>query len=162
MQISPQLEFEPLLPIGFHGMDLPAIRELCVGSFPSSATRSEVMAGLENVIVQLEKEGIEAEVWVDGSFLTKKPNPNDSDIIVFVESEVYMNATPEQRKTLDWIKANQKASLRCDCYLYVKMAADSNQAPLNEYMHSYWHRQFGFSRGNNLKGIAVINTGRQT
>ena len=162
MPLSPKPEFPPLLPIGFHEMTLPVLRELCVGKFAGSQTRSTIMAGVEAVVGRLDECGLQAEVWVDGSFLTAKRNPNDSDLVVFYDSELHEYGTPEQREVLDWIGGNLRNSAHiCDSYLAPRFPKGSEHEVYGQYLYSYWHRQFGFSRGDDMKGIAVLMTGRQ-
>lgn len=162
MPLSANAEFPPLLPIGFHKMTLSDMRKLCVEGFDDSRTRGTIMAGVEAVVERLNECGLSSEVWVDGSFLTAKRDPNDSDIVVFVDSALFEDGTPEQLEVLNWIGANlKKTDLVCDSYLAPRFTQGSEHEVYGEYMHSYWHRQFGFSRGNDMKGIAVLMTGRQ-
>ena len=46
------------------------------------------------------------ELWVNGSFLTEKPEPSDLDVIVKFDYDVTLNLTADQ-KTLEtiWAKA---------------------------------------------------------
>lgn len=114
------------------------------------------MDGLETVVAKLTTEKIEADVWVDGSFLTEKIDPNDSDIVVAVDSNFLAAASAEQNKVLDWIKSNLKDTHRCDSYLHVEYPAGHALAGYSEWMRAYWIRQFGFSRGDDFKGMALV------
>ena len=55
------------------------------------------MDGLEAVIKKLSMAKIECEIWVDGSFLTKKIDPFDSDILVAIQGQFYDSATLPQQ-----------------------------------------------------------------
>ena len=99
------------------------------------------------------------DVWVDGSFLTKKRDPNDADIVVCAPADLYERGNMQQRETLDWIKANQKNTHHCDSYVFYVFPEGDDRAVYNDYHYAYWIRQFGFSRGQELKGIAVLNIG---
>ncbi len=72
------------------------------------------MTKLETIIDTLGKEKIEADVWADGSFLTEKIDPEDSDILLHVQGDYYDNATPEQRKVIDWVNSNLRTTHLCD------------------------------------------------
>lgn len=159
MPITTDLEHPPILPIGRHVMVLEQLREMCVDKFPGSTTRTQIMGGLESIVSQLKSVGIIAEVWVDGSFLTAKRDPKDTDIVLRIPASVYDDGTEEQRRALDWVNSNLKNDLLCDSYLFYVYPADDERAVLNDYNHAYWIRQFGFSRGYELKGIAVIQLG---
>jgi hypothetical protein len=157
--ISPQAEYPPILPIGFHLLTLEDLRDLCVTCFPNSKTRHDIMAGLEDVIQRLTSAGVAAEIWVNGSFLTQKHDPGDSDLVLRLPIEAYERGSEEQKATLDWVRSNLKQTHLCDSYLFYVFPSGDNRAILNDYNHAYWIRQFGFSRGLELKGIAVLHTG---
>lgn len=48
---------------------------MCVDPYPESRTRPEVMAGLQSIYGRLGGLAITGEMWVDGSFLTAKMDP---------------------------------------------------------------------------------------
>jgi hypothetical protein len=91
--------------------------------------------------------------------LTEKINPKDVDVILKVDAAVYNSGTQEQHDAIDWVIANQKPTLKCDSYALI-------QYPLGDALHaeglwwySYWHRQWGFSREDDPKGIIVLSLG---
>ena len=153
------MEYPPLLEIGRHPMTLEQIRELCVTPFPKSTTRSQIMRGLENLIRALSNKQIVADVWVDGSFLTQKINPKDSDIVVIVPNEFFEKATPKQRSTLKWVGGTgPKKLFLCDSYVEVQYPEGHQLYWQGVYMIAYWMRQYGFCRDDvDIKGIAVVN-----
>jgi len=114
------------------------------------------MDGLEIVVDRLRVDGIEGELWVDGSFLTEKIDPEDSDVVMVVNSDYLATATALQQATLDWLGTDLKTSHRCDSYVLVSYPMGHAQAGFGEWMRAYWIRQFGFSRGFDLKGMPVI------
>jgi hypothetical protein len=79
-------EFPPLLPAGFHRMDMPGLRRLAVVRFPDSFTRPAIMTHLEQIIDRINASGIRGEIWVDGSFLTEKLNPEDVDVLLAIDA----------------------------------------------------------------------------
>lgn len=70
-------EFPPLLPAGFHDMDLHRLRALCVDAFPLSRRREPLMELVGEICSELTSVSLYTEVWVDGSFLTAKIEPDD-------------------------------------------------------------------------------------
>lgn len=150
------LEHEPLLDCGFHVMSLGDFRRLCVGSLAPSAARSAIMAGLETLIARLEREAISAEIWIDGSFVTKKENPTDVDLVAVVQSEFVDRATEDQVSTLRWISTNLRSTLLCHSFLHVEYDPFDRLGQISLWRRSYWIKQFGFGRNDGLKGIAVI------
>lgn len=71
-----------------------------------------------------------------------------------------MNATvlrtldASQRQFFDWFRtSNLYDKYRCDNYVLIT----DDTRPDAEWMHAYWLRQFGFSRSDEMKGLAVID-----
>lgn len=146
-------EYAPLLDVGFHDLDVSALRRLCVTRFSASITRRSIMENLEGLLALLQQNGMRGEVWVDGSFTTEKLNPDDVDLILVLDSEEFGRFTPEQRTFFQWFSSTSLYDrFRCDNYGMVRDAARSE----NEWTLAYWLRQFGWSRGNEMKGLAVI------
>lgn len=93
------------------------------------------------------------ELWVDGSFLTEKLNPADVDLLLRVSVVDYAAMSINAQQFFAWFASNSlKQQHNCDNYAYV---TDPTRAE-SEYLNAYWLRQWGFSRGNNMKGIAVM------
>lgn len=131
---------------------------MCVKVFPLSKTREKIMDGLEAVINILSTEKILAEIWVDGSFLTEKINPEDSDIVMVIESDVYGKGTPKQKQLIDVISMNLKnTKYLCDSYVHIEYPKGHPLYWDGEWMRAYWIRQFGVSRGREDKGMAVVS-----
>ena len=157
MASSNKPEFPPLLAPGLYPMTLEEVRKLCVNAFPSSRTRPEIMVGLESVVGKLTQTGIVAEVWIDGSFLTEKTDPVDADIVLRVQGEVYDRGSSGQRAVLDWVqRVDLKPSYHCDSYVFYEYPEGHPLYWEGEYLRAYWIKQFGFSRGDEFKGLAVI------
>ena len=114
------------------------------------------MDNLERIIDSLSRVSVVADVWVDGSFLTEKVEPEDSDIVVCIQHHVYENGTPDQRDAIDWINTNLKTTLLCDSYVHVEYPVGHPLRATGEWMHAYWIKQFGFSRSEAFKGMALI------
>jgi len=150
-------EFPPLLVPGLHNRTVTELKQLCVTGFANSATRGSIMLGLEDVVTRLCGAALAGEIWIDGSFLTQKLDPEDVDMAFGVPHQLYDNGSPEQKQTLEWfVQSNLKSSHHCDTYIWFEY-------PLGHPMHAqtldkrnYWQRHFGFSRRLEAKGIAVI------
>jgi len=149
-------EFPPLLPVGFHDMLLPALRVLCVGRFPLSSTRARLMSGIEAMCGSLSAALIPTSVWIDGSFMTQKIDPADVDLAVRFPYAALPNPGAEQQAVFARIARKQFAG--CDSYFFVEYPDGHPQHALGDMMRAYWQRQFGFSRRDEFKGVAVIRT----
>jgi hypothetical protein len=111
------------------------------------------MRNVEAVISELNQQQIAGAIWLDGSFLTEKLNPDDVDIALVISATVFRSLGASQRNYFD---AFRQTSLydqyRIDNYGIV---IDSND-PQGQWLYAYWLRQFGFSRTNKMKGIIQI------
>lgn len=147
----------PLLAAGFHAMTLDDLKSLCVDPFATSTTRIAIHDGLREVVGALQKEGVTGELWADGSFLTEKVDPNDSDVVLIVSGEEYDLMAGAQRDIIDWVRDDEpKAVHRCDSYVHFEYPPGHANHGFSEWMRAYWIRQFGFSRGLDFKGIARV------
>ena len=138
-------------------MTLMEIRALCVTPFTLSTRRELIMRSLEAMCTTLSIALVKADVWVDGSFLTQKIEPDDVDVLVVLPSGV--NGTPEQRAAIKRVDDQDFAfPIKCDSYTTIEYPRGHKKYWFGEYARAYWLRQFGFARTNAMKGIAVIGT----
>lgn len=154
---SSNTEYPPLLESGRHELELHELKKICVDDFPLSNSRLVIMEGLEKVIDKLRTNDIQGEVWINGSFVTKKINPNDVDLVLRVSAQFLDNANPEQRNIVDWLSSNLKTAFHCDSYVFSEWPVNHKNYLIGKRMNDYWTKLFGFSRGGNPKGIVVIS-----
>lgn len=160
MASSSKPEFPPLLSVGLHTMSVSDVRDMCVGAFPLSSTRDEIMGGLETLIGELDGVGVPTEVWIDGSFVTQKVDLEDVDVVLCMQGEAYNNGTQEQRDTVDVVaNVNLKPPLHCDSYVFFEYPESHPLYWQGQWERAYWIKQFGFSRGEEYKGIARVGVG---
>lgn len=111
------------------------------------------MLGLTAVIDLIQRGRMRGKIWIDGSFVTEKLNPDDADLILVIEESVRRQMDQQQ---IDFIQMFSETSFydqyKCDNYVLVKDGSIES-----EYIYAYWLRQFGFSRGDQMKGLAVIS-----
>lgn len=157
-------EYPALLPLGFHEKTLKELHALCVAPFAErSFTRSLIMQGLEIVAQNMLNAKIEAKLWVDGSFLTKKLDPSDVDILVELRGEYYDSASSDQIQLLEALDANAyKDKLRVDSRTW-KFYEDEGHPDYwgSRWWQAYWLKFFGFysDDGPNsyeTKGMALL------
>lgn len=150
--------FSSLLSLGWHPLSIVELRRLCVDKFPLSNTRERIMQGLEEIIRRLCAKDIVGELWVNGSFLTEKIDPDDVDVVLFVEVTFLESATTEQAEAINWVNSNLKDSFCCDSYVSIEYPQSHPQHSYGEYWRAYWTRQWGFDQDDNpAKGIAVVS-----
>src|SRR5438445_1558865 len=116
---SGKADFPTLLPAGRHWMGLDEVQALCVDHFPLSKTRNMIMLGLFSVVERLRDAGIEGELWIDGSFVTEKIDPEDCDIVLRIPGLFYDACSPEQQGVVEWATDKAlKATHHCDGYAF--------------------------------------------
>jgi hypothetical protein len=153
-------DFPCLYSVGFHQVSMADLEQTCVADFTLSVTRRGIMEGLTQFRDRLIAAKVAGEIWTDGSFLTEKIDPKDVDLVVRIDADVvYDNGTPEQRDAIDWVIANQKGTLKCDSYVLMEYPVGHPLHTEGQWWHAYWHKQWGFSREDDPKGIVVLTIG---
>jgi hypothetical protein len=141
------LEYEPIFPAGFHDITIDDLDECFVIPFDNNSRRRYLTDRLKFILSELKEIGINFEIWIDGSYATKKPDPADVDIF-FSAITAELNAVPKEKMAFlaDLISDPKECKLRYGCELYF--------APRElEWDISAWRGWFGFSRDNTPKGI---------
>lgn len=152
-----KISYPPLFEPGFHDMDEEALRHACVECFPESSRRNMLYCNfiqvLESIREFARQHGCFSEIWIDGSYTTHKPEPDDIDILLVCDWQ-NVNSVPvmlrnEIDKLLDrnYIKHNYKI----DVLLLMKNVDDPSYD--YDYWRSYWRGWFGFDRKESPKGL---------
>lgn len=153
-------EFPPLLVEGIHYLTFDEVRAMCVDAFPNSGRRSEICEGIERIANKLCEVGLKCELWLDGSFLTKKPEPGDCDLVLRLDEFVAGSLTVQQHRVVEWIASNLKNELSCDSYVFAEIDEnDPRRGDPEHDMRAYWLKWFGTSRSGAAKGIACLALG---
>jgi hypothetical protein len=91
-------------------------------------------------------------IWIDGSFMTKKLNPDDVDIALILSRSEFESLSTKQRLFFEHFRDTSFYDhLRIDNYGVV-----IDETDLGQWIYSYWLRQFGFSRKDEMKGILKV------
>lgn len=143
------LMFTPLLPAGFHDFSEEMLENHFLSGFPGSATREKLIQGLQKYIKDLKSLKLPFELWIDGSFVTNKMNPNDIDLVVLIPEQVCNKLSLPEKKNLQLLLNNWliRNSYFCDVYFCVLEDQD---------LRNYWQDWFGFTRKKEPKGIVRI------
>jgi hypothetical protein len=150
---SNKQEFIPLLSAGFHSLDGEGRKRICQSRFPDSVTRPRILQNLEALIDLINSQSITGEIWIDGSFLTEKLNPDDADLIWLISADTHKSLNADQKKFFDAFKSESYYERhRIDNYVAVFDPNDSAA----QWLYAYWLRQFGFSRDDKMKGILQV------
>lgn len=110
------------------------------------------------IVDALSAAGLKCDVWVDGSFLTKKIDPDDIDLVVDVPASITDNPTPAQSALLAALDGqNFKISKHLDSYVMVTAPLGHTLYPVSQISHEQWKKDFGHAYVSRVpKGIAVL------
>lgn len=126
-----------------------------LGDALKSVTRAKIMRELAAILRALNSAGARGELWIGGSFLTRKTDPLDVDVVLMVE--------PGSRQELTW-RCFERACIDSNClhadivdgHYSVQYPKDVSRYPDSLWEYAYWIRQLGFDRLEQKKGIAVL------
>ena len=143
-----KIDSAPLLEAGKHCMSLSEIESLAVEPFVGSGTRTTLFKDLQHLVGMLESQEVSCEIWVDGSFLTEKLNPNDIDLTLVISSQSFETITENIKHEIVMLcDKTHRLSASLDCYI-----SDSQ----DQTRLSYWHGMWGSGRDNKPKGYIIL------
>ncbi|WP_437216652.1 DUF6932 family protein [Pectobacterium sp. LFLA-215] len=155
-----KLSFPPLLTPGFYDFDDAMMKSLCVDNFPESKRRGMLYCNYIQLIEKFrtftQQFGCFQEIWIDGSYTTSKPEPDDIDILVVCDA-AKLDSLPQQFQQQVGMLLNRdfvKQNYNIDVLVLMK----NHPNPSHDYdvWRSYWRGWFGFDREENPKGIMRI------
>ena len=149
-----KLDFPALLKPGMHKLTMSGLQALAVDPFPGATQRAILYQSLMNWINVVTACGASGTLWLDGSFLTEKPDPGDIDCVLWYPRwSSPASATPANehqiRSLLD--KATAKSIYGLD--LYIESPTQSELV----HRQAYWRGFFGFCHDRvTAKGLAEV------
>lgn len=75
---------EPLFDCGIHDIDIKDLFGVCVKQFNNNEYRRKMFERFATYYWMLSELDLYCELWIDGSFVTKKEQPKDIDIVLIV------------------------------------------------------------------------------
>lgn len=150
-----------LLGPGRHLLSLDEARAIFVESFDGDARlqRFNLFAALNALVLRLEQARVCCELWIDGSFATAKSTPDDIDLSVMVDADVYDALEPDGKSIVDEIAFCEGRYLNhldaFVCIVYPQGSAERDLDPPEE-----WAKQWSVEHNERyLKGFAVLRIG---
>ncbi len=142
---------------GIHKYTFAKFEKQFVLDFITSETRLNIYENFRKWFEQLLKISAPKYMWLNGSFLTKKINPNDLDLVVFYYPEDISASVAGKLGSFIHESAKQYF---CDAYFCLSLRhlneVQKSQFGNYEIMETYWMGQFGFDRNRIPKGIIEI------
>lgn len=76
-------DYPALLAPGLHQLTLQELYDLAVAPFSGDTQRAVLFHKFSLWESEVRASGLKGTMWIDGSFLTQKPGPNDIDCIMW-------------------------------------------------------------------------------
>jgi uncharacterized protein DUF6932 len=88
----PELDSQGRLPVGRHAASLDDVRDLFVTATPNVPARERIFRALDLHLERLVEIGGHATVWINGGFVTHKPDvPADVDLVYLCSDDDHMS-----------------------------------------------------------------------
>lgn len=145
-----KVDYPPLLGEGIHPLSLDDLQILTVDGFPDSVRRAGLFGALRLYLEMLESTGFKGFVWIDGSFMCAKNDPDDIDLVLVYDAETIDSISEAARPVLNGLFDNRtvKARFRLDVF----PVRSEDQEGLD-----YWMSTFGTQRDERTpKGLAAL------
>lgn len=139
----------PILPPGIHDVEPSELDNHFLSEFDGSRTRRALIDGFHQYIEALKKYAVRFEIWLDGSFVTSKEDPNDIDLVVFAPASELNALSPDDQNRLRALFDRPSCRKAFGCDVLFSVAENDN-------MRSYWRGWYGFDRHEQPKGIARV------
>lgn len=141
-------------------MSVDELHTLIVDNFPLSQSRPELWNSLLWLVDRLKSLQIKCKLWLDGSLLTEKVEPDDVDLVVDVPFDALNAATPQQQAFLTELSAHafRDAPKKLHTFLIYSAPFGHVAAPRAAVLREQWVKDFGFSFRKRIpKGIALLD-----
>lgn len=144
-----------LIPYEVIETDLITFRRRFVEQFLSSTKRPHLLNLFIQYINDIEEIiGSGFFVWVDGSFITQKPEPSDIDFVIFIDYQRYQ----QHEATLEQIRQRRfLPNSEVDGYFVAIYPEEHRRRSWFESDQMRWLHGFGTSLSNRKKGIIQPN-----
>lgn len=121
-------------------------------------TRSQLFSELRRLVDDLTAAAVICELWIDGSFLTEKKDPNDIDLSFCVWAE-HLETLNEglQSALISNLNGGRVYSPALDTYFCTLFRREDPRYMADT--SKYWGETWGKGWDDRLKGYAVIKLG---
>jgi hypothetical protein len=130
-------EFGNLSPAKKNELNLHLLKQIFVDEFQESQTRHSIFAGFLTFLTNFSNfTNISFDIWIDGSFVTKKLNPNDIDIVLIIDA----NTLEYKGKEIEALFKSREARQRynVDAYTIAKYDESNPKYSLFQIEKAYW------------------------
>src|ERR1041385_4562928 len=113
-------EYPPIFGEGFKEIASWQLDKIFLEPFKDNERRKELIDRLKAYLHELEALDMDMEVWIDGSFATMKPNPDDVDLVLLVDRKAIDTLNGKLALLFRHLVMNRdiiKARYLCDVFL---------------------------------------------
>ena len=144
-----EIEYPPLHADAFRDIAEKDLHKIFVAPFTDGAEhRTDLLLNFVQFFKQFKRLGIAAEIWIDGSFATYAPDPNDIDIVFFIDTNALESLNGNKRVLFNKLFSDRKFIKR----FYKLDAFFAEQS--DEQEKTEWQQLFGhYYNGLTPKGI---------
>lgn len=146
-----QHDVSPIFPQGgFIQLTDVQLEQHCVIPFPASTRRTLLFQNLVSWLAQLRQSGLIGTLWIDGSFLTTRPEPEDVDLVLVID-QASLPLIQHNPQHFDYLLDHDTVLQRYNLEVFPIIKGE------NPAQESYWRGWFGFCRDDRTpKGIAEV------
>lgn len=163
------------LPEGVHECSEASLEQVFVSGFPETSVRSKLFSGFKSLRTLARNVSPPATQWVDGSFVTAKQEPDDIDVLSFVDYDT-LTRLPRDKydEVYALLGAREKTKTKFGCHTFLELSCPPGHPHFRFFDRErlYWLRWFGTTRetpsadGTPIpgkpKGFVQIALGRTT
>lgn len=145
-----KLDYPPLLNAGFQEIGFWQLDQQFLEPFGENDRRLHLINRFRLYLDELSKLGIPLEIWLDGSFTTHKPEPDDIDIVTWVNVNDVDQLHPNHRikfKGLILDRDRVRSLYDVDVYLGVLTSLPEREK---------WQTTFGFDQTPDKKQKGIF------
>lgn len=143
-------DYPPLLPEGFCEIGFWQFDQHFLEPFGANERRLYLINRFGVYLEDLAKLTLTLTIWLDGSFTTHKPDPNDVDIVLWVDEDAVDQMPAAQQVLLDRLTDPDKVAARYDVHVHVARQGDTAK-------EAYWLNEFGTDRAGLItKGLFTL------
>src|ERR1019366_3788153 len=103
---------------GINDITKDTLENLFVVPFAFQDKRKQLVERFGFLMEKVEELGMTFEIWINGSFVTKKEEPNDIDIAFFFDPSQLATLTPDKINIFNEVRNNSDSKLRYNCDVY--------------------------------------------
>lgn len=145
------------IPLGLIDMTTADFKTVFVDNFQNSQTRLTILENYNQFVSDFQTEIVqEFKNWVNGSYTTRKENPNDIDIVSVVIHTDELNS--KSHLLIKFLtNGGSKEQYLVDGYFIPMYPENDPRYTITQYWINYWTNWFGMDRQGRPKGIIQLS-----